>query len=167
MTDSDFRALVRRMRAAQRRYFARRDNLDECKQLERAVDEEAREQPGLFDVPKAKPAVEMPAVPTALERAERLCGQWQRTAPPLPPDALHLLKRLAWRIVLDAALPCGARASVKARPMSVRNEATECGVAIRHHLLCAEGESVCLRCDGEGCPVCHQIGVVALRKDVP
>lgn len=55
MNDSDFRALVRRMRAAQKRYFAKRDNIEECKQLERAVDEEAREQPSLFDAPPARP----------------------------------------------------------------------------------------------------------------
>lgn len=51
MSDSDFRALVRRMRAAQKRFFVKRDNLEECKELERDVDEESREQPCLFDDP--------------------------------------------------------------------------------------------------------------------
>ncbi len=51
MTDTEFRALVRRMRSAQRRYFAKRDNLDEAKALEREVDREAEEQPSLFDAP--------------------------------------------------------------------------------------------------------------------
>jgi len=51
--DDDARfALVKDMRDAQKRYFAKRDNLEECKQLERAVDrmlEERKDGPSLFD----------------------------------------------------------------------------------------------------------------------
>ena len=37
------------------------------------------------------------------ERVARLCDQWERQAGPLPPDARHLLAKMARAIVLDAA----------------------------------------------------------------
>ena len=51
MTEADFRALVCRMRKAQRDYFRTRDRviLDESKRLEREVDAEiGSDQPSLF-----------------------------------------------------------------------------------------------------------------------
>jgi len=52
MTPDDFRELVRRMRAAQKRYFASRDRavLAEAQRLEREVDAAlAQSTGGLFD----------------------------------------------------------------------------------------------------------------------
>lgn len=45
--------LVEETRDAQKRYFAKRDNLDVCKHLERRLDEatESILRPGLFDQP--------------------------------------------------------------------------------------------------------------------
>ena len=40
MNYPEFRKLVRSMLSAQKQYFARRDNLDECKKLEKQVREE-------------------------------------------------------------------------------------------------------------------------------
>lgn len=40
MNYQEFRKLVREMMNAQKRYFKSRDNLDECKKLERQVREE-------------------------------------------------------------------------------------------------------------------------------
>lgn len=54
MTDDDFRALVRRMRAAQNWYFRGRTHaaLDTAKALEAEVDRRLAEQDGgLFDAP--------------------------------------------------------------------------------------------------------------------
>jgi hypothetical protein len=50
----DFAKLVQAMREAQKRYFRQRDNLDECKSLERDVDRAAKsiiepKQPTLFE----------------------------------------------------------------------------------------------------------------------
>lgn len=50
----EFAKLVHQMRTAQKRYFAHRDNLDECKKLERIVDQCAKQilepkHPTLFD----------------------------------------------------------------------------------------------------------------------
>lgn len=102
------------------------------------------------------------------DRVERLCDQWERVAaepgvsrcPPLPPDARHLLRQLARRIVLDAAGLCDLRARPEDKSMSVRNEATKCGSAVRHFLLCRDGEHVCYHCDGAGCRHCRMAGVV-------
>lgn len=49
----EFAKLVQQMRDAQKRYFAHRDNLDDCKKLERIVDQCAKQivepkQPTLF-----------------------------------------------------------------------------------------------------------------------
>jgi hypothetical protein len=57
MNDREFRALVEKMRAAQRRYFRQRDNLADAKALERDVDDAIEafvqaEQPRLFDAPE-------------------------------------------------------------------------------------------------------------------
>lgn len=90
--------------------------------------------------------------------AERLCDQWERTAP-LPPDARHLLRELVRRVVLDAARLCDLRALPEGKPVGYRNEARKCGASVRHFLLCAEGENVCLRCDGEGCERCRHTGL--------
>lgn len=52
MTPDDFRALVRRMRDAQRRYFRTRDRaiLEEAQRIEREVDAAIEQKaPGLFD----------------------------------------------------------------------------------------------------------------------
>lgn len=52
MSYADFRHLVREMMDAQRRYFKHKDNLEECKALERRVRDELDgrpAQPGLFD----------------------------------------------------------------------------------------------------------------------
>jgi hypothetical protein len=95
-------------------------------------------------------------------RADRLCGQWERNAGPLPPDARHLSKRLLRRVVLDAARVCERRAAIEAKPMSVRNEASKCASAVRHWLLCGENQQVCVPCDGEGCRRCRWAGVVDL-----
>lgn len=53
MTYEEFRDLVARTREAQRRYFRDRTGLDECKRLERAVDDELARgrQPSLFGDP--------------------------------------------------------------------------------------------------------------------
>ncbi len=50
MSDGDFCELVLQMRTAQRRYFKRKDNLQECKSLDKQVDEalEGRDR-SLFD----------------------------------------------------------------------------------------------------------------------
>jgi hypothetical protein len=54
MSYAEFRRLVSEMMDAQKRYFAVKDNLAECKRLERRVRDElagrpAGEGPGLFD----------------------------------------------------------------------------------------------------------------------
>lgn len=90
----------------------------------------------------------------AYDRIEQLCDQWESNASPLPPDARHLLRKVVRQVVLDAAAACDRRASVAERPIMIRSEATKCGAQIRHELLCQEGESVCLLCDGDGCPHC-------------
>lgn len=95
----------------------------------------------------------------ALSRVDRLCDQWERNAGPLPPDARHLLRRLAKRIALDAAKVCEWRAQPEAKSMSLRNEARKCADAVRFFLLCDEGETVCLKCDGEGCERCGHRGI--------
>jgi hypothetical protein len=51
MTFDEFVSLVRRVRDAQRRYFSRKDNLEDCKALERQLDAEVKrhaEPLGLF-----------------------------------------------------------------------------------------------------------------------
>lgn len=56
MSHDEFLSLVEKMRVAQRRYFAQKDNLEDCKALERQVDRaiaRRREPPGLFDAPPA------------------------------------------------------------------------------------------------------------------
>lgn len=93
------------------------------------------------------------------EEVTRLCDQWERQSGPLPPDARHQLCQLVRRIVLKAARCCARRAEPEDKSMSTRNEARKCASAVRHYLLCKEGESVCLHCDGEGCPYCHMKGV--------
>jgi hypothetical protein len=106
----------------------------------------------------------MKPVENALNRAKRLLDQWERTAGPLPPDARRLLERLVWDIVLDAALCCDLRAAVEERNQSVKNEATKCGMSIRHMLLCRENENICLHCDGERCERCNQTGIKKMRS---
>jgi hypothetical protein len=96
---------------------------------------------------------------TVFVRIERLCDQWGRNAPPLPADARHLLRKLAKEIVLEAAGLCDLRAQPEDKSMSVRNEARKCGDAIRFFLLCAEDETICLHCDGAGCPRCNHEGI--------
>lgn len=94
---------------------------------------------------------------TVFARIEVLLGQWERAAP-LPPYARHLLRKLARRIVLDAAAVCRAR-SLSDRPQARKNEAVCCADQLTHALLCGEGQSVCLKCDGEGCRACAWAGV--------
>ena len=94
----------------------------------------------------------------ALEKIDRLCDQWEKNSPPLPPDARHLLLKVAKEIVLDCARICDQRASVTDRSVSVRNEATKCGAQIRHVMLCHPNESICLYCDGDGCDRCGHKG---------
>lgn len=98
-------------------------------------------------------------VVNAFVQINQLCDQWERTAPPLPPDARHLLHKVAKEIVLDCARVCDRRASVDERSISIRNEATKCGAQIRHALLCHPNESVCLYCDGDGCARCCHKGI--------
>lgn len=93
----------------------------------------------------------------AFDEVERLCSQWERTAKKLPPDARHLLRKLAKQIVLEAADVCDRRAV--GRPIPTGNEAKKCASSIRHFLLCKEGESICLHCDGAGCERCEQTGI--------
>jgi hypothetical protein len=97
-------------------------------------------------------------------RVRLLCDQWSRTAPPLPSDAVHLLNNLVKVIVLAAAEECDARANRKGMPISLSNEAHKCAAQIRHNLLCAPGESVCITCDGEGCYRCRMTGVRRLSS---
>lgn len=92
-------------------------------------------------------------------RVKRLCDNWEANSPPLPPDARHLLRRMARAIVLDAAALCAARASQEGKPWSKRCEANTCAGVIRHFLLCEEGESVCPRCDCVGRVHCNHEGV--------
>jgi hypothetical protein len=98
------------------------------------------------------------------DRVGRLCDQWERQAGPLPPDARHLLCRMARAIVLDAAGVCDLRAAPEAKPFWQRNEASKCGYAVRHYLLCRDGESVCLHCEGAGCRRCLHRGVRRLDE---
>jgi hypothetical protein len=44
------------------------------------------------------------------DEVENLCSQWETTAGNLPPDARHLLKKLAKMIVLEAGRVCDAMA---------------------------------------------------------
>jgi hypothetical protein len=97
-------------------------------------------------------------------RVRLLCDQWSRTAPPLPSDALHLLNNLVKTIVLAAAEECDDRAKREGMPISLANEARKCAAQIRHNLLCAPGESVCILCDGEGCERCERKGVRRLSS---
>ena len=99
---------------------------------------------------------------TVFERVEKLCDQWERTAGPLPPDARHLLRKLARQIVLDAAALCRGRSL--GRPLGVKNEAIKCADTVTHFLLCRDGEAVCLKCDGAGCPACGHQGVRKQRE---
>jgi hypothetical protein len=59
MNAPEFFHLVREMREAQNRYFAKRDNLDQCKGLERRVDQELKVllgEPQLFgQLPQTNP----------------------------------------------------------------------------------------------------------------
>jgi hypothetical protein len=55
MIDSEFFALVERMRKAQKQFFRQKDNLQECKGLETAVDEAIAARnagPDLFSAPQ-------------------------------------------------------------------------------------------------------------------
>jgi len=70
-----------------------------------------------------------------------------------------LLKEL----VLACASQCDKRAATHDRHIAVRNEAMKCAASIRHHLICREGESICLRCDGDGCDSCNGEGIRAAR----
>jgi hypothetical protein len=93
-------------------------------------------------------------------RVELLCDQWELTAcRALPPDARHLLRKLARRIALDAGRLCDLRAEPEAKSMAVRSEARKCAASVRHYLLCGDRETVCLHCDGEGCRKCNQSGI--------
>lgn len=52
MTLQELAAMVKDVREKQRRYFAKRDNLEECRIAERALDDalaKLDERPGLFD----------------------------------------------------------------------------------------------------------------------
>lgn len=75
------------------------------------------------------------------------------------PEALAHLRHFARRIVLEAAKVCEARAKPEDKSMVTRSEANKCAAAVRHFLLCKEGESVCLHCDGKGCRMCKSTGI--------
>lgn len=63
MTVNELAALVEKMRAAQRRYFRHKDNLSDCKALERDVDaaiERIAAGPDLFDVGRQATVEEVP-----------------------------------------------------------------------------------------------------------
>lgn len=99
----------------------------------------------------------------AFERIEILCNQWERTAPPLPTDARHLLTKLAKEIVLDCAAQCDNRGRPADKNIAIRQEAKKCADQIRWAMLCKDGESVCLHCDGKGCQTCEQTGIRRAR----
>jgi len=156
--EHELRKLARQVRAAQKQYFRLRDNLEECKALERRLDGELAggTQPTLFDQ-LAGPAPS--PVSGALDQAERLLDSWAVEGFPLSVAMQASLRRLVRRVVLDAARVCRAR-SQAAAALSARIEAGKCADAVAHCLLCAPGESVCLACDGAGCPGCKGAGVV-------
>lgn len=110
---------------------------------------------------------------TAFQRVDKLCDQWERTAGPLPPDARHLLRKLAKELVLDCAKQCDGRADGRirgdgaGRHMVVNGEARKCADQVRHNMLCGEGESVCISCDGEGCNRCNRIGIKLDKPQSP
>lgn len=59
MTLYELAALAKNCRTLQKRYFAKRDNLEECRVAERALDDALAaldEGPGLFDAQTAKDA---------------------------------------------------------------------------------------------------------------
>jgi hypothetical protein len=64
MNNEEFRDLVQRTREAQRRYFKHRDNLDEAKAMERAVDDALKDGGRtLFDqIPKDSIATDINAI---------------------------------------------------------------------------------------------------------
>ncbi len=95
--------------------------------------------------------------PTVFEVVEHLMDQWERRFP-VPADARLLLKKIVREIVLDAAHVCEMRAESYS-DISRAQVAQKCADGIRHILLCAEGESVCLRCDGVGCERCEYTGI--------
>lgn len=100
------------------------------------------------------------------DEVNRLCDQWERTAGHLPPDARHLLTKLAREIVLHAAGVCKSRGSVEERTIGIRNEANKCAAGICHALLCHHGvEECCLNCDGGGCERCDQRGIRTLSAE--
>jgi hypothetical protein len=74
-------------------------------------------------------------------------------------EALARLREFARSVVLDAAAVCEARAAPAEKPTAARHEARKCADAVRHFLLCREGESVCLYCDGKACRKCKGTGV--------
>ncbi len=97
-------------------------------------------------------------------RVDVLCDQWERCGVPVPLDTRHLLCKMVKRIVLDAAKVCDGRAKPEDKSWATRGEARKCADAVRFFLLAKEGESVCLRCDGEGCVWCGQKGIRKLGE---
>lgn len=69
--------------------------------------------------------------------------------------------------VMDSAHICDGRASVEERNFAIRQEASKCGMQIRHELLCGEGETMCLVCDGERCERCDFSGFTTKREEQP
>lgn len=74
----------------------------------------------------------------------------------LPGFHREAIRALAKQVVLDAAAACEGRANAKG-PMMIGaiSEARKCAAQIRHNLLCREGQSICLKCDGVGCSFCE------------
>jgi len=101
---------------------------------------------------------------TVFDQVSQLCDQWERVSP-LPMDARWLLAQLAKGVVLAAADQCELRASAAGKHIAVANEARKCAMQIRHNLLCDEGESVCIDCDGEGCERCALRGTKSIATE--
>lgn len=107
---------------------------------------------------------------TIFKMVNDLCDQWERRAesgfcPPLPSDGRHLITQLARQIVMDAASQCDKRANRDVSSYAKRHEAMKCGAQIRHNLLCEEGESICLRCDGTRCVYCAYEGIKRVGRN--
>lgn len=70
---------------------------------------------------------------------------------------INLIMPYLKNLVLQCADKCEARADGK--HIAIAQESRKCAAQIRHSMLCLEGESICLHCDGEGCKSCGRTGI--------